>query len=252
MYPIWGRLGSFFVYGYTAVFAAGLLLTWGLTHWRAGKTTLPRWPDAALAALLTGWVGARLGFLWLNWGYFMERPSELTHLWQGGQTAYGALSGGLLGLGLWCWWQKRPFLPTAAFFSPGLLLLITTGWAACWVEGCAYGQTTLLGPFSANLPNQYGVFAVRTQTQLLGVALNLLALAVVLLWQKRWGNGRLFPLTLLLANLIHLGLTLLRADPAPHLAGWRLDSWLALLFAIVGLLLLQYGRQKSKQGARGK
>lgn len=252
MYPIWGRLGPFFVYGYTAVFAAGLLLTWGLTQWQAGKTTLPRWPDAALAALLTGWMGARLSFIWINWGYFAERPSELTRLWQGGQTAYGALIGGLLSLGLWCWWQKRPFLPTAAFFTPGLLLLICTGWAACWVEGCAYGQTTLLSPFSANLPDQYGVFAVRYQTQLLGAALNLLVLAMVLAWQKRWENGRLFPLTLLLTNLIHLGLTFLRGDPAPRLAGWRLDSWLALLFAIVGLLLLQYGRQKSKQVARGK
>jgi len=42
--------------------------------------------------------------------------------------------------------------------------------------------------------------------------LSALALAVVLLWQKRWGNGRLFPLTLLLANLraeVHLPTVLL-------------------------------------------
>ena len=190
-------------------------------------------------------MGARLGFLALNSGYFAERPSELTHLWQGGQTGYGALIGGLVGLALWCWWQKRPFLPYATLFSPGLLLLITTGWAACWVEGCAYGQTTRLGPFAANLPDPYGIFAVRYQTQLLGVGLNLLVLGFVWLWQKRWDYGRLFPLTLLLANLIHLGLTLLRADPAPHLAGWRLDSWLAVLFAIGGGMLLQY--EKSVQ-----
>ncbi|MBK8905899.1 MAG: prolipoprotein diacylglyceryl transferase [Anaerolineaceae bacterium] len=247
----------FFVYGYTAVFAAGLLLTWGFTRQQAGRTMLPNWPgdalawpDAALATLLTGWVGARLGFIWVNWGYFAERPSELMRLWQGGQTAYGALIGGLVGLGLWCWWQKRPFLPSAAFFSPALLLLIITGWAACWVEGCAYGRQTFLGPFSANLPDQYGVFAVRYQTQLLGVGLNLLALAFVLFWQKRWGYGRLFPLTLLLANLIHLGLTLVRADAVPYLAGWRLDTWLALLFAIGGLLLLQYGRRIEQTSGR--
>ncbi len=251
MYPIWGRLGPFFIYGYTAVFAIGLLVTWRVTRQQAGKTALPNWPDAALTTLVAGWAAARLSFVGINWRYFAERPSELIHLWQGGQTAYGALIGGLVGLGLWCWWQKRPFLSTAALFSPALLLLIITGWAACWVEGCAYGQTTLLGPFAANLPDQYGVFAVRYQTQLLGIGLNLLALVFVLLWQKWWGNGRLFPLTLLLANLIHLGLTFLRGDAVPRLAGWRLDSWLALLFAIVGLLLLQYGRQKSKQVASG-
>ena len=249
MYPIWGRLGPFFVYGYTAVLAIGLLISGWVTRIQAGKTPPPTWPDAALVALIAGWIGARLSFIMLNWAYFAERPSELMRLWQGGQTAYGALIGGLVGLGLWCWWQKRPFLPYAALFSPALLLLITTGWAACWVEGCAYGQTTLLGPLSANLPDQFGIFAVRYQTQLLGIGLNLLALIIVLLWQKRWGNGRLFPLTLLLANLIHLGLTFIRGDAAPRLAGWRLDTWLALLFAIVGLLLLQYGRQKKWAGS---
>lgn len=246
MYPILTRLGSFFVFSFTAVFTLGLMASWMMTQRQAAQKTVPDWPDAALASLLLGWLGARLGFVWLNWGYFAERPSQLLHLWQGGLTAYGGLVGGLIGLGVWCWWGKRPFLTYAALFSPALLLLSATGWAACWAEGCAYGAETTLGPFAANLPDSFGVFAVRYQTQLLGIGLNLLALFVVLSWQRRWGNGRLFPLTLLLANLIHFALTFLRGDMAPILAGWRLDSYLALLFAILGLLLLQYGRQKSR------
>lgn len=230
------------MYSYTAVFAAGLLLGWAITQRQTEQKSLAGWHDAALATLLLGWLGARVSFVWLNGNYFAERPSELFRLWQGGLTAFGGLVGSLLGLGLWCWWRKRPFLAYAALFSPAFLLLTATGWAACWVEGCAYGTETLLGPFSANLPDSYGVFAVRYQTQLWGIGLNLLALVFVLFWQKRWGNGRLFPLTLLLASLIHFGLTFLRGDAVAALAGWRLDSWLALLFAIVGLFLLQYGR----------
>jgi phosphatidylglycerol:prolipoprotein diacylglycerol transferase len=207
---------------------------------------LVRWQNAALSALLTGWLGARISFVWLNWGYFAERPSELFRLWQGGLTAFGGLAGGLLGLGLWCWRCKRPFLPCAALLSPAFLLLIITGWAACWVEGCAYGTATTLGPMSANLPDHFGVFAVRYQTQLLGIGLNLLALVFALLWQRHRVNGRFFPITLILASLIHFGLTFLRGDATVMLAGWRLDSWLALIFAIVGLFLLQYGRSQSK------
>ncbi|MEZ4595107.1 MAG: prolipoprotein diacylglyceryl transferase [Chloroflexota bacterium] len=247
MSPILTRLGPFFIYNFTAVFALGLLLSWGITQRQAKKQALPRWPDAALATLLAGWLGARLGFVGLNWGYFAERPSELFQLWQGGLTAYGGLLGGLLGLGLWCWWGKRPFLPYASLFSPALLLLISTGWAACWLEGCAYGSETTLGPLAANLPDTFGVFAVRYQTQLLGLGANLLLLtALAYSPTRKLAN---FPLTLILANLIHLALTFLRGDAAPLLLGWRLDSWLALLFAIGGGMLLQYGRLKSKQVA---
>mgnify|MGYP002623479949 FL=1 len=248
MYPILTRLGPFFIYSYTAVFTVGFLFAWVVTQRQPAQQTLPAWRDAALNILLLGWLGARISFVWLNWSYFAERPSELLQLWQGGLTAFGGLAGGLLGLGLWCWWQKRPFLAYATLFSPAVLLLIIAGWAACWVDGCAYGATTTLGPLSADLPDHFGVFAVRYQTQLLGIGLNLLALVFVLLWQQRWGNGRLFALTLLLAGLIHFALTFLRGDSVPTLAGWRLDSWLALIFAIVGLILLQYGRlSKSKQ-----
>ncbi|MFZ1399383.1 MAG: prolipoprotein diacylglyceryl transferase family protein [Candidatus Promineifilaceae bacterium] len=241
MYPILTRLGPFFIYSYTAVFALGLLLSWGITQWQAKNQALPRWPDAALMTLFAGWLGARLGFVWLNWGYFVERPSALLQLWQGGLTAYGGLVGGLIGLGVWCWWGKRPFHPYAARFSPALLLLISTGWAACWFEGCAYGAETTLGPFAANLPDTFGVFAVRYQTQLLGLALNLLLLLLLASLPTR--KLAHFPLTLIAANLIHFGLTFLRGDAAPLLLGWRLDSWLALLFAIGGTMLLQY--QKS-------
>ena len=57
--------------------------------------------------------------------------------------------------------------------------------------------------------------------------------------------------TLLIANLIHLSLTFSRGDTVLLLAGWRLDSWLAILFAIVGLFLLQYSHlQNSTQESK--
>lgn len=248
MYPILTRLGPFFIYSYSAVFAIGLLLCWAITQKQPGQTLMAGWRDAALATLLFGWLGARASFICLNWRYFTERPSELLHFWQGGLTTFGGLAGGLIGLALWCWWRKRPLLAYAALFSPAFLLLIITGWAACWVAGCTYGATTTLGPLAADLPDHFGIFAVRYQTQLLGIGLNSLALAFVFFWQKRWRNGRLFPITLIIASLIHFGLTFLRGDTVPLLAGWRLDTWLSLLFAILGGFLLQYGRlQKRRQ-----
>ncbi|MCP4419178.1 MAG: hypothetical protein GY805_21390 [Chloroflexi bacterium] len=244
MYPILTRLGPFFIYSYTAVFSIGFLLSWAVARRQAATQALSGWQDTALATLIWGWVGARFSFVLLNWDYFAERPSQLFQLWQGGLTAYGGLAVGLLGLWLWTRWQKRPFLRYANFFSAPFLLLIITGWAACWVEGCAYGTETVLGPLTADLPDTFGVFAVRYQTQLLGILLNLTVFGFLLWGQRRNGNGRFFPITLLSSSLIHFSITFLRSDAVPMLAGWRLDSWLALLFAILAGFLLQYGRLK--------
>lgn len=247
MYPILTRLGPFFVYSYTAVYAVGFLLSWSIIKQQVSSETQNNWPNAALATLVSGWLGARLSFVLLNWSYFVERPSELLRLWQGGLTAYGGLVGGILGLWLWCKWQKRPFHVYAALFSSPLLLLTATGWAACWLEGCAYGAETTLGPLAADLPDIFGVFALRYQTQLLGIVLNLVAFAILLRGQQRGRNSRLFPIALLMANLIHFGLTFIRGDAVPILGGWRLDSWLAAMFAILGLTLLQYSRSQYQQ-----
>jgi phosphatidylglycerol:prolipoprotein diacylglycerol transferase len=238
MYPILTRLGPFFIYSYTAVFAVGIFLSWVVTQRHPLAHKYPDWTNAALTTLIFGWIGARVSFVLLNWGYYAERPFEIFQLWQGGLTAYGAVGAGLLGLWLWTGWQKRPFLPYATLFSPAFLLLIVTSWAACWFEGCAYGAETVLGPLAADLPDSFGVFAVRYQTQLLGIFLNCALFGFILWQQKRWGNGRLFPQTLLIANLIHFGLTFLRGDAILMLAGWRVDSWLALLFVILALILI--------------
>ncbi len=251
MYPILTRLGPFFVYSYTAVFAIGVLLSWIITRRQLFAREHSNWTNAALATLISGWLGARATFVLLNWPYYAQRPSEILQFWQGGLTAYGGLCAGLLGLWLWTRWQKQlapskewgSFLSYANPFSPALLLLIITSWGACWVEGCAYGAETTLGPLAADLPDNFGVFALRYQTQLLGIMLNLALLGLVLYWQAKRGNGRLFGITLFGSSFIHFGLTFLRGDTAPILAGWRLDSWLALFFAILALFLLQYEKR---------
>lgn len=242
MHPILTRLGPFFVYSYTAVFATGVLLSWAITQRQPLAREQSDWKDAALITLISGWLGARISFVLLHLPYYAQRPFEIFQLWQGGLTAYGGLSAGLLGLWLWSRWQKRPFLPYANLFSPALLLLIITGWTACWFAGCAYGAKTTLGPLAADLPDSLGVFALRYQIQLLGIILNFTLLGFLFWQHKRWGNGSLFAATLFGSSLIHFSLTFLRGDAVPMLAGWRLDSGLALFFAMLGLFLLQYKR----------
>ncbi|MEM7118527.1 MAG: prolipoprotein diacylglyceryl transferase family protein, partial [Chloroflexota bacterium] len=178
----------------------------------------------------------RAGFIWGQRTYFSERPEEIWQLWQGGFAYHGALLGGLLGLWLWHRRQSpRPAILTD--LAPTLAILHLFGWSACLLEGCAYGQETTLGLLAADLSDDFGVTAVRYQTQALGILFSLLIFAIA--WWKPS-----FWLTLALLSLLHAGLTFLRGDPMLQLGTWRLDTLLSLAIALIALFLLKYQRQR--------
>jgi phosphatidylglycerol---prolipoprotein diacylglyceryl transferase len=247
MTPILGRVGPYLIYSYTVFIGLGILAGLGLTAWRARQRPLPNWFDAALATLALGLIGGRIGFVWVNWGYFAERPSLIWRLGQGGLVYPGALLGGLLGLWLWCVWQKRSFAAYAGLFAPGLALAYAFGWLACWLDGCAYGQETTLGPFALAAPDEFGVFAVRYATQLMGLAWGTAVFALVWLMARRWQPSQLFWLTLALLALGRVAISLLRGDPMPIFWGLRLDTLLDSAIALFAIIMIVYRRDIAMQ-----
>lgn len=250
MYPILGRYGRFFLYSYTAVIGLGIIAAIGLTAWWVRKLrwanddVVNGWLDGLLIALVAGLGGARIGFVWMEWAYFKERPAEAWQLWQGGLTYHGALLAGLFALA--CWWaiyhRRRVSLAAyAGVLAPGLALGSAFGWFACWLEGCGYGRETTLTPWSASLPDTFGVFAVRYQTQLLGLGLSLLLLLLIIVLHHRWRPGQLIWFTLFGLSLGRLLVSLWRGDNVPTINSTiRLDTFLEATVAFISLILLQY------------
>ena len=243
MFPIFGRYGPFFLYGYSVALGFGLVVSLGLTARLARDDVQPGWLDGTLISLLFSVTGGRFGFVVGQWDYFRERPSEVADIWQGGLSYHGALLAGLLALWLWCVWKKRPFYLYAALLSPALALFNAFGWLACWLEGCAYGQEAVLDGtvwmrwLTADLPDTFGVFGLRYQTQLLGVVLSLILLPLV--WRRygRWSSPYLFWFTLFALSVIHLFLYFGRGDVS------RLNLTLDTGLALLSLVLLQYAKR---------
>ena len=245
MYPYLFRTPWFFVYSYTAVFLIGILISIGLTSRINQKFVIPDWFDGWLAGMTGAILAGRLGFVWLARIYYQERPDELG-LWRGGLNYHAALAGGLVILGIWCWVRKRPFLTQLNLFAPALALISTFGWFACWLEGCAYGAETTIGPFAADLPDSFGVFAVRYQTQLIGIIASLIIFAFTIWIFKQNKTSRLFALTMLTLSLTQFGITLLRGDAITTIGTIRLDTLLNSIFVFISLILLKYPQQPSK------
>ncbi|MFN2222508.1 MAG: prolipoprotein diacylglyceryl transferase [Candidatus Promineifilaceae bacterium] len=240
MHPILARYGPFFLYSYTVVLALGLAAAVGLTAWleRHGREPMPGWIDGLIVAALAGLVGGRAGFILANWDYFAQESGQIALVWRGGLSYHGVLLAGLLGLFAWSAWQRRAFTGYAGLLAPALVLFSAFGWLACYLEGCAYGQEATFGPLAADLPDSYGVFALRYQTQLMGLVLCLLLLPAILYGRRRLRPGPLFWLSLALLSAIRAVVSFFRGDEAPHLGSWRWDTVLDASVAVVAILFL--------------
>lgn len=231
MYPIIGRLPNILVYSYTVVWGATLLLTAALTYWQSQhRPNTKYWYDGFLWAIGGALLGGRGAFIWLNHSYFAENPARIWQIFSGGFFYHGALAGGLLLFWLWCLFAKRPFYPYATLLTPAVLWAHSAGWLACLLEGCAYGRPTFLTWYTADLPDSYGVYAVRYPTQLAGILLSLLAAVAIL--RLCPADGRRFWLALAVLNAIYGAITLWRGDSLPVWAEVRLDTLLAAGFAL--------------------
>lgn len=143
-----GSHGVYRVSAFGALLALGLGLALVVTVRLAARSGLPERDvmSAALAAILTGVLGARLGFVLLH-------PSEVTSV----REALSLRSGGLEGLpalaigaGVFAWVGHRRGLALRALFdaaAPGLAVGAFTTRFGCWLEGCDYGK-----PLAASAP----------------------------------------------------------------------------------------------------
>jgi phosphatidylglycerol:prolipoprotein diacylglycerol transferase len=229
---------------YTVLLDAGLLIALVLVGQRARRRVArpQRWLDAAVVALVSGVVGGRLGYVLGHQAYFVQHPEEILQFWEGGLAWHGALVGTIVGLSLATQALALRFWRLADEIALVAPLVGAAGGLGCLAVGCAYGRPGA-GPdwLLADLPDLYGVWALRPNVQLAS-ALWSLALAMPLSAVRRWWRpGTTTGLFLALYGGGLAVLSPLRGDPVRVVAGWRLDTWLNGLVGVAGLVILGFG-----------
>jgi phosphatidylglycerol:prolipoprotein diacylglycerol transferase len=247
MCPILLRIGSFTLYSYTVVLAAGLALGTWLT-WSRAREVRARHDaeivlDAGFWALLAGVLGARLSYVVANWAYYVDHVDQAIDVSEGGLIWHGALIGGAAALAVWTAARRRrdPSEPGLRALldlaAPGLALGGVLGWLGALLTGSAYGAEargvgSLWAWLAARLPDVYGVVALRFMTQ--PVMIVVCVLLGALLWS---GRGRLqrrpglsFAVFLGVYALADFCVWFLRGDGA-----WRWGLWVWQWVALVEL-----------------
>ena len=248
MYPILFRTEFGFVYTFTAVWLLGLVLSVLSIWWQDKRFKL--W-DHLICATCGALVLGRAQFVLQNGEWFVENPAERWNLFQGGQAYAGVILGALLGFWFWTRVQGTNLRPMFALLAPSIGLLHFIGWLACWFDGCGYGDQTFLAWYAAELPNNFGLMAVRYQTQLAGMCLALLLLFILIAirWQK---IGRLpmfrpsdFWWSLAFMSVCRGIIYYWQGDDVPMWGNLRIDMLLAFWFAIMSLII--FGIEKREE-----
>ena len=227
---------------YTSTILIGLGGTIGLAwiSWQTPAELRVRYLDAGLLSLLGAMIGGRLAFVLTNWPYFQVNSVEIPLIYLGGFSWFGAFLGGLLALLLSAALFKQPLGALADALLPLLGTLAISAWLGCWLDGCAYGETTEAW-WGIPAKDEWGIVSTRVPIQLLG-ALSAAALIGLLTWgaTHRLSPGVIASLGIFGISLIMLILSFLRADPSQNWQGLRLGSWAsftALLLAGVALIV---------------
>ena len=190
---------------YALAYIAGLLIGWKLVErmvktprlWPGPAPMTPEQVERLLTAVILGViVGGRLGFvLFYQPGYYLENPSHLLRVWEGGMSFHGGFLG-VVAAGVWfCRREKVPMLPVGDLMATVAPIGIFFGRLANFVNAELWGRPTTLpwgvafpGDAAQFCPGVVGVCA-RHPSQLYEAALEGLLLFIVIavmVWRRGW------------------------------------------------------------------
>jgi prolipoprotein diacylglyceryltransferase len=242
--------------------AAGLATSLAYAHWRAprgsGLNAEHLLPAAVLCAL-AGALGGRAYHVLSHPEYYWEQAGGAFPLgaileFGGGFGMRGALVAGLVALAVYARWARAPLGLLADSAAVGLTVGSAIGWYGAYLTHTHYGVLSDAW-YAQELPDQYGLLALRVPVQLFETALYG-ALFVLLPARRaaldrrldgawRWGRdpyaGQLMSVFLMMAAAGNFLLGFWRGDETLMWQGWRVDQWfdLGLVALGVGLLALQ-------------
>src|SRR4030042_2662423 len=253
MYPILFQFGSLHVYAYGFFIVVGFATAAFLAVLKIRKSnsgvSFENIIDLFFYTVLSGFIGSRLLFVFINFDVYRENPMQIFKIWEGGLIFYGGL---ILAVIVVFWYMKVHRLPVwklADLISPLIALGLSFGRVGCFFCGCCCGKET--SPPAAVVfhnPDSLARLNVPLHPTQLYDAANGLAIFFFLSWmdKKKTFDGQIFCLFLFLYASTRFFIEIFRGDPRGFLFGDLLSTSQAIgiLLAIFSVFMLFYMRKR--------
>ena len=243
------------LYGVLIALGAYLALLWMVKRYAAQGGDPELAERAALAALLFGFLGARIGYVIPRLDRFVDRPLEIFAIWQGGLALFGGLIAGTLAVILVTRRGEGDVRAMADAVAPALPLAQAIGRWGNYFNQELYGRPTDLPwaleiepsfrrPGFADDPTFHPTFLYESLWNF--------TLVGVLVWLDRRKVLPRGALILVYAVGYGLGRALietLRIDTVERYGGLSRNNWIAFALILVGIAGLMRLRSNSDTSA---
>ena len=108
--------------------------------------------NAALYALISGVVGARIFYVVHYWAAFRDRPIEIFYVWQGGLELLGGVILAIAVIIFYMRVQKLPIRKYLDILAIALMLALSFGRVGCFLNGCCFGKPADNVPWAVRYP----------------------------------------------------------------------------------------------------
>jgi phosphatidylglycerol---prolipoprotein diacylglyceryl transferase len=186
-------------------------------------------------------LGGRLGYVvFYKWSYYLQNPSEILAVWQGGMSFHGGFIGVVLALFAWSLRRGKAPLQLADFVAPAIPLGLAVGRMGNFINGELWGRATDPNAWWAMVFPQAGDGIARHPSQLYQVGLEGLTLFVVTGWfaSKPRPAGAVVGVFVAGYGVCRFIVEFAR-EPDAHLGllgmGLSMGQWLSLPMIAVGL-----------------
>jgi phosphatidylglycerol:prolipoprotein diacylglycerol transferase len=155
--PILVQIGPLAIRWYSLAYVAGIVLGGLYADWLnrrpPSQKNLKVYDDFMAWAIFGIILGGRLGYvLFYNFGYYIENPSEILKVWQGGMSFHGGLLGTIIATILFCRKYKVAIFPLFDLLACAAPIGLFFGRVANFINGELYGRVTD-SPWGMVFPN---------------------------------------------------------------------------------------------------
>lgn len=250
MHPTLFTIGSFTIYSYGVMVAVGFAAATLFIYRSAPLYGFDKNKiiDMNIIALVTGIVGARLLYVLMNLGYYLNNPFEIPNLSRGGLVWYGGFLAAAAFLFIYTRMAKCDFWNLVDLMAPYVAMAQAFGRIGCFLNGCCYGigsSETFI--FKVKDP---GDLLPRHPTQIYS-ALALFTLFLILrAWQaRRRFSGEIFLGYCILYAVERFIMEFFRGDNPKIFMGLTMSQEVCLVIFAVATALFLYKALSWKRNA---